>query len=179
MLSLRLGLKVPAGSPSLRPGMPRGSSSPLATSSLRLAKTRTNTSNIGSNAFNAEYHEERVREVDGEDEPDADEERTFRLVGPTTERATPQAMPFSLINISLGSSINEGYAEDGVAIEIDASEVDANNFNGDAMSRSFSAKGHSGSVIVDGLGRIGGVLTSGAGAAFDPGIQFPPREHAS
>lgn len=39
----------------------------------------------------------------------------------------------------------------------------------DSKSGPFSAKGDSGSVVVDGLGRIGGLLTSGAGAtpSFD------------
>ncbi|OCH84906.1 hypothetical protein OBBRIDRAFT_815290 [Obba rivulosa] len=133
--------------------------------------------------------------------------------------------------ISVASS-SEGYTEDWAVIEIDASKVDASNFNGNAIdlgtripadeftrmmypnprnahsftypddrllkikgtipddemrhptaldqnaetskewailpfdskSGPFSAKGDSGSVIVDGLGRIGGLLTSGAGA---------------
>ncbi|KAG8884827.1 hypothetical protein FRB98_002153 [Tulasnella sp. 332] len=107
------------------------------------------------NEFNAEYHEERVREIDGEDEPDADEERTFRLVGPTTESHAPgHAVLSPLINISLGSSINEGYAEDGVAIEIDASEVNANNVNGDAMVRYLSPQPRSCDVPQHAPGRL-------------------------
>ena len=42
----------------------------------------------------------------------------------------------------------------------------------DYESGPFSAKGDSGSVIVDGLGRIGGLLVSGAGIASHPDITY-------
>ncbi len=44
----------------------------------------------------------------------------------------------------------------------------------DSKSRAFSAKGDSGSVIVDGAGRIGGLLTSGAGStpSSDPDVTY-------
>ncbi|KAJ1301764.1 hypothetical protein OPQ81_008993 [Rhizoctonia solani] len=41
-----------------------------------------------------------------------------------------------------------------------------------SKSGPFSAKGDSGSVIVDGLGRIGGLLTGGAGATDSPDITY-------
>ena len=45
-------------------------------------------------------------------------------------------------------------------------------FQFDSKSGAFSAKGDSGSVIVDGLGRIGGLLTSGAGTTSDTDITY-------
>jgi len=42
----------------------------------------------------------------------------------------------------------------------------------DSKSGAFSEKGDSGSVIVDGLGRVGGLLTSGAGATISSDITY-------
>jgi len=42
----------------------------------------------------------------------------------------------------------------------------------DSKSGAFSEKGDSGSVIVDGIGRVGGLLTSGAGATISSDITY-------
>ncbi|KAJ7145815.1 hypothetical protein C8R44DRAFT_755948 [Mycena epipterygia] len=111
---------------------------------------------IGDKAFTAQYQERRIRAIEGKDDPAANKERQnaqAELDGAreameklntfyqdvSTHWSTPENRVLGHvilsppINVGVGSSSGEGYTEDWAVIEIDASKVDASNFNGNAI----------------------------------------------
>ncbi|KAL6303779.1 hypothetical protein BKA93DRAFT_898944 [Sparassis latifolia] len=109
----------------------------------------------GGKALIAQYQERRIRAIEGKNDPAANKERqkaqaelddareameelnTF-YQDVSTHWATPESRVLGHvilsppINVGVGSS-SEGYTEDWAVIEIDASKVDASNFNGNAI----------------------------------------------
>ncbi|GBE84426.1 predicted protein [Sparassis crispa] len=110
----------------------------------------------GGKALIAQYQERRIRAIEGKNDPAANKERqkaqaeldevreameelnTF-YQDVSTRWATPESRVLGHvilsppINVGVGSSSDEGYTEDWAVIEIDASKVDASNFNGNAI----------------------------------------------
>ncbi|SJL07900.1 uncharacterized protein ARMOST_11257 [Armillaria ostoyae] len=107
---------------------------------------------IEGKEFTAEFLERRIRVVEGKDDPAANKERqklqaeldkakeaveelnTFYQTV-LTHWATPESRILGHVILSppIDVDVSEGYTEDWAVIEIDASKVNASNFNGNAI----------------------------------------------
>jgi hypothetical protein len=108
---------------------------------------------IGGKALNVQYQEERLKAIEGKDDPAANKERQKAQVELDEAReAVEQLNSFYqdvstrwatsesrvLGHVILSPPINagvgrEGYTEDWAVIEVDPSKVNSNNFNGNAI----------------------------------------------
>ncbi|EED81207.1 predicted protein [Postia placenta Mad-698-R] len=105
---------------------------------------------IGGKAIMAQYQERRIKAIEGKGDPAANRERQEAQAELDKAMAVmeelndfyqnilthwdlPESRVLGHVILSLPISSGEGYTEDWAAIEIDASKIDANNFNGNAI----------------------------------------------